>query len=281
MLSILSCVCWPSVYLLWRNGHVLYFLWTSVLLSSGINHISLGWCEDLGGDTWKAGKHWARCLAGNKCLVNVSIFLSFLRLRFPLRPPPHTQRCTTTTPGQWENPEFYKNTILTLGAFRLVFSNFFDHSPQSEKHLNKTMCGLVGGKWVQALNCTSPGRTCRNHKPNTPLLCIQRNSFAGVPRKWRRRFVAALFANTQSGTTPMSTSPGAEHGSWCTHRRKSMQHWKWMNSTNGNNPANTEWKKQIPEELLRRTQRQAKLNSIFPDVYMGGKIIKKARGWLS
>lgn len=96
----------------------------------------------------------------------------------------------------------YKNTILTLGAFGLVFSNFFDHSPQSEKHLNKTMCGLVGGKWVQALNCTSPGRTCGNHKPSTPLLCIQRNSFAGVPRKWRRRFVAALFANTQSGAIP-------------------------------------------------------------------------------
>lgn len=30
-------------------------------------------------------------------------------------------------------------------AFKLVFSTFLNHNPQSEIHLNKTTCGLVGG----------------------------------------------------------------------------------------------------------------------------------------
>lgn len=75
---------------------------------------------------------------------NVGFLLSCPLLQFPWSPP----HLLHTPPQSNENSSFYKSTVLTLRAFRLVFPNFFffsfNHHPQSKIHLNKITCGLVG-----------------------------------------------------------------------------------------------------------------------------------------
>ena len=99
-------------------GHVLHFLWTSVFLSSGINRMSSGWCENLGDDTWKAEKHWVPCMAGDKHAVNVSILSAAPISTEPI----YTHTASTPPPGNEKILFYFFLKIVTLGIF--IFFKF-------------------------------------------------------------------------------------------------------------------------------------------------------------
>ena len=68
MLSILSCVCWPSVYLLWRNVYL------GLLLFFGLGCLFFWYWA-----TWAACKSWRLILCQ---LLHLQIFSPILRVLF-------------------------------------------------------------------------------------------------------------------------------------------------------------------------------------------------------
>lgn len=168
-----------------------------------------------GDNMCKGVKHWALCIAHNKCSINMRILLSFLLLQFPWSPQiSHT--------WQWESSYFYKIIIPILGVFRLMFFSFFNHNPQSKIHLNNITCRPaeeMGASIKLHLIRLNVKESQTQHPSHVcPEKLLHRHA-----KEMRIKFHSSTVCKQPAGTIPMSTSPGAVHILWCNQRKKVAQ----------------------------------------------------------
>lgn len=101
-----------------------------------------------------------------------------------------------------------------------MFSNSMGHNPQSEIHLNRTTCSLVGEgrtRTVQTLTSTPPHRVEHAGITNpTSLSCVPEKLLGRRAREMREKLPSGTVCKHPIWNHPQSPSPPPPCP-WCTH----------------------------------------------------------------